>query len=67
MGQTELYLGLVHTDDEEGTRRRVKAASDVVQKFGVATECGMGRKPTSELKSIFAISDSVSEPWPALA
>ena len=44
--ETELYLGLVHIrDGVEGSRRRIAAASRVVREFGVATECGMGRRP----------------------
>ena len=59
----ELYLGLVHAGDEEGTRRRIKTAEEVgVGRFGVATECGMGRTPVSELPSIFEISAEVPEP-----
>lgn len=40
---TRLYLGLVHADGEAANRTRMAAASRVVPKFGVATECGMGR------------------------
>ena len=61
--ETELYLGLVHfTDGEEGTRRRVDAASKVVSSFGVATECGMGRRPAEQLPTLFGIHAAVSDP-----
>lgn len=60
---TELYLGLVHYKDEEGTRRRIQAAKEVVKKFGVATECGMGRTPPEELGDILAICAAVSAPY----
>jgi len=64
LGQTEFYLGLVHANDEEGTRRRIRAAQEAgVERFGVATECGMGRTPADELDSIFAISTNVSKPF----
>lgn len=44
--ETELYLGLVHSrDGEEGTRRRIATARRVRPAFGVATECGLGRRP----------------------
>jgi hypothetical protein len=44
--ETELYLGLVHMrDGEAGTRRRIAAAQQVRPQFGVATECGLGRRP----------------------
>jgi hypothetical protein len=44
--ETELYLGLVHfRDGVAGTRARVRTALRHVGAFGVATECGMGRRP----------------------
>ncbi|PYI04304.1 hypothetical protein BO78DRAFT_431367 [Aspergillus sclerotiicarbonarius CBS 121057] len=57
-----LYLGVVHANDEEGTRRRIKTALSVVPQFGVATECGMGRTPPEDLMSILEISKNVTEP-----
>ncbi|KAJ9658917.1 hypothetical protein H2201_007567 [Coniosporium apollinis] len=62
LGQTELYLGLVHAEDEEGTRWRIETPSKVLEIFGVATECGMGRTPPAELASILQISAAVSSP-----
>lgn len=64
LGDTRLYLGLVHFDDLDGTRRRIEAAAEVLQgrEFGVATECGMGRTPGEQLDSILAISAAVSRP-----
>lgn len=59
-GGTEVYLGLVHVGDEEGTRRRIAAASRVLGAFGVGTECGMGRTPPGDFDSIMAISAAVS-------
>lgn len=61
-GGLQVYLGLVHVDDEEGTRRRIEAASRVLGAFGVATECGMGRTPPEHFDSIMAISAAVSSP-----
>jgi hypothetical protein len=47
---TELYLGLIHeTGGEEGSRGRIEAASQVLQRFGVATECGLGRRSLESL------------------
>ena len=41
----ELYLGLVNeTGGTAGRQRRIDAASRVVSQFGVATECGFGRR-----------------------
>ena len=42
-GENALYLGLIHHDDREGDRARIKVARDVVDVFGVASECGWGR------------------------
>jgi hypothetical protein len=38
-----LYLGLIHHDDRAGDRARIEVARDVVDVFGVASECGWGR------------------------
>lgn len=51
----EPYLGLVHPDDEQGTREMIKKAKEVVGVFGDATECGLGRMPREELGSIVEI------------
>jgi hypothetical protein len=41
---TELYLGLVHArDGVEGTRKRIEAARKHVERFGIASECGISR------------------------
>ena len=43
---TELYLGLLHyTDSDDGARRRIATAKKYVAEFGIATECGFGRRP----------------------
>jgi hypothetical protein len=44
--ETELYLGLIHlTGGDEGNQRRLVAARRTIQEFGIATECGFGRRP----------------------
>jgi len=54
--QTELYLGLVHfTGGIEGTRLRIAAASRVRSDFGVATECGFGRRPPETVRRLLEI------------
>ena len=54
--QTELYLGLVHfTDGMDGTRRRIAAASRVRPDFGIATECGFGRRPPETVRRLLEI------------
>ena len=62
LGKTELYLGLLHANDEEGTRDRIKAAAEVIAPFGLATECGLGRSSQAELESILAIAKIVTGP-----
>ncbi len=54
--QTELYLGLVHfTDGVEGTHRRIAAASRVRPDFGIATECGFGRRAPETVRRLLEI------------
>jgi hypothetical protein len=45
--ETKLFLGLVHfRDGAAGTQHRAHVAQQIVgREFGVATECGMGRRP----------------------
>lgn len=62
LGGTELYLGLLHPDNEERTRERIKAAAGFVGTFGLATECGLGRSSQAELDSILRIAKSVTGP-----
>jgi hypothetical protein len=54
--QTELYLGLVHfTDGALGTRRRIATASRVRREFGIATECGFGRRDPETVRRLLDI------------
>ena len=59
---TELYLGLVHnTDGKEGTQRRIEAAQRAIDRpFGVATECGLGRRPPETIPQLLRIHAEVS-------
>ena len=59
--ETKLYLGLVHyTDGLEGTRRRIKAAQRAISDFGIATECGMGRRPPETIPDLLRIHAEVA-------
>ena len=50
----QLYLGLVHmTGGIEGTRRRIAAAEKIVDGFGIATECGLGRRTADTIPDLF--------------
>lgn len=45
--KTEIFLGLVHAKDGiEGTRKRIEAARTAIEKFGIASECGLSRART---------------------
>ncbi|ATE63626.1 hypothetical protein [Rhizorhabdus dicambivorans] len=47
---TMVHLGLVHArDGVEGALRRVAAARHHVDGFGIATECGLGRRPPESI------------------
>ena len=60
---TDLYLGLVHhKDGEAGTRERIEAARGIVSKFGVSTECGLGRRPTETIPELLRVHAAVSAP-----
>lgn len=51
-----LYLGLVHDGDGiEGTRRRIATAARHFPDFGIATECGLGRRAAADVPGIFAV------------
>jgi hypothetical protein len=58
----ELVLGVVHYDDEEGTKARIQAAGKFVKSFSVSTECGMGRTPPEQLENILHTLATVSSP-----
>ena len=61
--ETELYLGLIHkTDGIDGARRRIKAAMTVIEDFGVATECGFGRRPAETIPELMEIHAAVARP-----
>ena len=61
--ETELYLGLVHTTDGlAGAQARVKAAQKAVKNFGVATECGMGRRPPATIPDLLRLHAEVASP-----
>ena len=54
------YLGLVHhTDGVEGTRERIRRAKAVLNDFGIATECGFGRRPPEQIPALLEIHRAV--------
>ncbi len=61
--ETELYLGLVHhTDGVEGTARRMDVARRFVSGFGIATECGWGRRASATIPELLRIHRELSAP-----
>ena len=43
--ETEIYLGILHPKVKDGDLPRIALAQQFLSSFGVATECGWGRKP----------------------
>lgn len=58
---TALYLGLVHDQDgTDGARRRIALASEVRPRFGIATECGWGRRPPESIPALLQLHAEVA-------
>jgi methionine synthase II (cobalamin-independent) len=58
---TELYLGLVHfTDGLDGAKRRIAAANSVTSDFGIATECGMGRRKPETIRDLLRLHREIA-------
>jgi hypothetical protein len=56
VGQAKTFLGLVHhTDGIEGTSRRIQTAKRHLPDFGIATECGFGRRPPEQVPTLLDI------------
>jgi ubiquinone/menaquinone biosynthesis C-methylase UbiE len=61
--ETELHLGLVHhTDGAEGTARRMEVAGRFASDFGIATECGWGRRAPATIPELLRIHRELSMP-----
>ena len=61
IGDTRLILGLVHyTDGIAGTRDRLAVAEKYVRDFGIATECGFGRRAASTIPDLLRIHDAAA-------
>jgi hypothetical protein len=53
---TQIYLGLVHyTDGVEGTLQRIGLARNALPTFGIATECGFGRRDPATVPQLLDI------------
>jgi hypothetical protein len=59
---TNVFLGLIHLHDGvEGSLKRVEMARRYLSDFGVATECGLGRRPRETLPEVLRIHWEVAE------
>jgi len=53
IADAELMLGLLHlTDGIDGAQRRIAAAEHTTADFGLATECGFGRRPLDTIPDL---------------
>ena len=60
--ETEIYLGLVHfTDQDEGALKRIASAEKFIANFGIATECGFGRRPIETVIPLLELHARVCE------
>lgn len=60
---TDIFLGVVHnTDGEEGAIHRIAAAGRFLERFGVAAEFGLGRRPPETIPGLLRIHANVSDP-----
>jgi hypothetical protein len=60
-GEAKLYLGLIHhTDGRAGSLRRVATARQYVSGFGVATECGLSRRPKETIPDLLRVHREVA-------
>lgn len=59
---SEIYLGLIHhTDGIDGAVRRLTAARRHVSGFGVATECGFGRRDPAAISGLLDLHARVAQ------
>jgi hypothetical protein len=58
---THLYMGLLQEGDQAGNLARIAAARTAVRDFGVAAECGFGRRDPSHVPAILATHRAAAE------
>ena len=62
---TQLFLGLVHATDGidgiDGIRRRAAAARQFRPAFGIATECGFGRRPPQTVAALLELHRTAAD------
>ena len=58
----DFFLGLIHLEDGiEGNVARIKSASSYLEKFGLSTECGMGRRNSEEIPNWMKLMSVLSQ------
>jgi methionine synthase II (cobalamin-independent) len=61
-GDAKVFLGLIHLHDgTEGSLKRAEVARRYLSGFGIATECGLGRRPSETLPDVLRIHREVAE------
>ncbi|HCF99232.1 MAG TPA: hypothetical protein DEV93_01655 [Chloroflexi bacterium] len=61
--ETELYLGLIYPEDgADGAQRRIETAGLFLSEFGVATECGWGRRAPKLVPELLGLHSKLSRP-----
>jgi hypothetical protein len=67
--ETEVYAGVVHAaDGAAGTRRRIEAAQRALDReFGIATECGLGRRDPTTVPGLLRLHAELAAPTTARA
>jgi hypothetical protein len=59
---TELFVGLIHQGDGiEGARRRIAATRRHRDRFGLATECGFGRRDPATVQSLLELHAAAAD------
>jgi methionine synthase II (cobalamin-independent) len=62
----EVYLGLVHQHGGlVATRQRIELAERFFENFGIASECGFGRRPPETVPDLLDLHRQAAEPSPA--
>jgi len=62
VGDTRVYLGLVHdTDGIEGFRERLAIAKKYLRGFGVGSVCGYGRRPPEDMPRVLEVHAAAAE------
>lgn len=64
---TYVYVGLIHPNDDQGTKEKLAAAKKALGSsgWGIAAECGIGREPVEGAVNIMETSKIAAKPWSA--